>query len=192
MKTSLTAATMHGGSWPCGATTTIRSGRIPHWATKHRDKRAERSSNLRPPRPARLRQTGSRNTEIQPADPRYKRATRRGQVKRTDLQRIAALRSWSNVQPPTEPVVDDRPRDVGHDPINMFGYAARDHVGDGGTERGLSARGPLQALRPPLRSLFRVWRQHGCRYDVLVGPRRRTTGLAISLVRSGLALRVAP
>lgn len=47
------------------------SGRIRPWATRHRSKRAERLSNLRAPRPARLRQTGKPNTKIQTADSRY-------------------------------------------------------------------------------------------------------------------------
>ena len=62
---------MRGESWPSGVTTTTRSDRTRPWATKHRSKRAERLSNLRAPRPTRLRQTGNPNTQIQPAASHY-------------------------------------------------------------------------------------------------------------------------
>src|SRR5690606_24713157 len=38
---------MPAESWPCGATTTTTSGRIPHWAIGVQQKRAGRLSNLR-------------------------------------------------------------------------------------------------------------------------------------------------
>jgi len=60
---------MHGENCACGAMITTTSGRIPRWATKHPLKRAERLSNLRAPRPARLPKP--KTTTINPKDSRY-------------------------------------------------------------------------------------------------------------------------
>src|SRR5690606_20255840 len=70
---------MPAESWPCGATTTTTSGRIPHWAIGVQQKRAGRLSNLRAPRPARL--PNPKPTTINPKDSRYERGTTGGQVK---------------------------------------------------------------------------------------------------------------
>src|SRR5690606_29067891 len=69
---------MPAESWPCGATTTTTSGRIPHWAIGVQQKRAGRLSNLRAPRPARL--PNPKPTTINPKDSRYERGTNGGQV----------------------------------------------------------------------------------------------------------------
>ena len=50
-----------------------RSGRIPRWATRPRQKRAQRLNYLAAPRPARL--PDSKPTTIQPKDSRYERGT---------------------------------------------------------------------------------------------------------------------
>src|SRR5690606_35398146 len=67
---------MPAESWPCGATTTTTSGRIPHWAIGVQQKRAGRLSNLRAPRPARL--PHPKPTTINPKDVRYERGTTGG------------------------------------------------------------------------------------------------------------------
>src|SRR5690606_5204998 len=69
---------MPAESWPCGATITTTSGRIPHWAIGVQQKRAGRLSNLRAPRPARL--PNPKPTTINPKDSRYERGTTGGQV----------------------------------------------------------------------------------------------------------------
>src|SRR5690606_34646871 len=69
---------MPAESWPCGATITTTSGRIPHWAIGVQQKRAGRLSNLRAPRPARL--PNPKPTTINPKDSRYERGTNGGQV----------------------------------------------------------------------------------------------------------------
>ena len=53
-----------------------------------RSKRAERWSNLRAPRPARLPRTANTTTKIQPADSRYERGTSGGQVRRDQASSI--------------------------------------------------------------------------------------------------------
>src|SRR5690606_1989315 len=73
---------MPAESWPCGATTTTTSGRIPHWAIGVQQKRAGRLSNLRAPRPARL--PNPKPTTINPKDSRYERGTNGGQVSRLE------------------------------------------------------------------------------------------------------------
>ena len=70
---------MHGENWACGAMTTTTSGRTHRLATKHPLKRAERLSNLRAPRPARL--PNPKPTTINTKHSRYERGTTGGQVK---------------------------------------------------------------------------------------------------------------
>ena len=69
---------MPAASWPSGDTITTSSGPIPRLATRPQQKHAERLSNLRAPRPARL--PNPKPTTINPKDSRYERGTTGGQV----------------------------------------------------------------------------------------------------------------
>src|SRR6056297_2043376 len=75
---------MPGESWRYGDMTTMPSGRIRHSETRRHCKRAERLSNLRAPRPARLPKPKPMIIKIKPADSRYERGTDGGQVRRDD------------------------------------------------------------------------------------------------------------
>lgn len=71
---------MPGENWRYGDMTTTPSGRIRRSETRRHCKRAERLSNLRAPRPARLPQPKPMIIKIKPADSRYERGTTGGQV----------------------------------------------------------------------------------------------------------------
>ena len=73
---------MPGESWRYGDMTTMPSGRIRRSETRRHCKRAERLSNLRAPRPARLPKPKPMIIKIKPADSRYERGTEGGQVRR--------------------------------------------------------------------------------------------------------------
>ncbi len=69
---------MLGANWPSGVTTTTTSGRIPRWATCHRQKRAGRSGYLMATRPAHL--PSPKPMPVHPKDSCYERGTTGGQV----------------------------------------------------------------------------------------------------------------
>src|SRR6056297_1473724 len=71
---------MPGESWRYGDMTTTPSGRIRRSETRRHCKCAERLSNLRAPRPARLPKPKPMIIKIKPADSRYERGTTGGQV----------------------------------------------------------------------------------------------------------------
>ena len=66
--------------WRYGDMTTTPSGRIRRSETRRHCKRAERLSNLRAPRPARLPKPKPMINKFKPADSRYERGTQGGQV----------------------------------------------------------------------------------------------------------------
>jgi len=59
------------GDYRPGDTTTTTSDRTHLWATKHPQKRVERSSSLRAPRTTRLPKTKPKNMKFKPANSRY-------------------------------------------------------------------------------------------------------------------------
>ena len=80
---------------------TMPSGRIRRSETRRHCKRAERLSNLRAPRPARLPKPKPMIIKIKPADSRYERGTEGGQVIcRADRLRRDAARKfrWERVR----------------------------------------------------------------------------------------------
>lgn len=114
MRTS-TAWLTQDGSWCCGATVTIMSGRNHRFVTKNSPKRLQRLSNLRAPRRARLPNT--KTTTFHPKDSRYKRmVTGGGQVTMRD--RLALLQCNADmVDPPKKDEAQNHtcghPRDTG-------------------------------------------------------------------------------
>src|SRR6056297_2587090 len=95
---------MPGESWRYGDMTTMPSGRIRHSETRRHCKRAERLSNLRAPRPARLPKPKPMIIKIKPADSRYERGTDGGQVTGPELRGdVAGLARSKHADEPSGP-----------------------------------------------------------------------------------------